>query len=135
MGYEFRHMLKLTFMSDNELLGRALSALAKCPVDPEINLSYTISDKEGAKNLLLANAVKDAMAKASLLTEAAGVALGEIVSIDYSWGEAALEVPAARMALAKNSMADMACEESCGLNINPDDIRAEDTVTVVWSIA
>ncbi len=39
------------------------------------------------KELALAEAVKNSRKKAELLTEAAGVSLGELLSIDYSWGE------------------------------------------------
>lgn len=45
----------------------------------------TASNK--SKNELLAATVKDSQAKASVLTEEAGVNLGKIITIDYSWGE------------------------------------------------
>ena len=84
VGYKFRHLMKVEFESDNDLLGRILYALAGCPVNPEFSLSYTVKDQEAAKNELLGKAIIDAQEKASVLTQAAGVALKEIQSIDYS---------------------------------------------------
>ena len=133
-GYRFRHMLKVEFPSDNERLGKVLYALANCPVDPEFRLSWFVRDREGAANALLGKAVADAKEKAAALAEAAGVRLGDVQSIDYSWGELDLTVrPMAEMRLAKNTMADAA--GSYDLDIAPDDIEISDTVTVVWAIA
>ena len=86
VGYRFRHCMKVEFPSDNDRLGRVLYALAGCSLKPEFQLSYTVSDPEAAKNELLGRAVRDAKEKAAVLARAADVPLGEIQSIDYSWG-------------------------------------------------
>ena len=135
MGYEFHHSLRISFPSDNVLLGKTLYALANSPVDPQFNISYTLADKEAAKNLLIQKAVEDAKQKAALLAEAAGVSLCRIMSIDYSWGELPLELPMVRMAKPMLAKANGAvAEDCCDMGINPDDITAEDNVTVVWEI-
>lgn len=133
-GYRFTHRMKVEFPSDNGRLGRVLYALANSPLKPEFRLSYTVSDPEAAKNELLGRAVKDAREKAGVLTGAAGVVLKDIQSIDYSWGEIDFEVrPMDRMLLTSAKMSpDM--DESLGMDIEPDDIETEDTVTVVWEI-
>ena len=85
IGYRFRHMMKVEFDSDNERLGKVLYALANNKaVTPEFRISYTVKDPEASKNLLLAAAVKDSKCKAKVLSEAAGVVLKELQSIDYS---------------------------------------------------
>ena len=132
-GYEFSHVLKLEFPSDNDLLGRILYALAHSSVDAEFDISYTVKDREAAKNELLGKAVEDAAAKAKVLSDAAGTKLGSIRSIDYSWGEIEMAVrPMNRMM----KMADAAEEQAfgCPIDIEPDDITVSDTVTVVWDI-
>ena len=91
-GYRYRHQLKLEFPSDNARLGRVLYALGTSPIQPELRLSYTLSDPEAAKNALLDRAVADARAKAEVLARAALVTLGTLRSIDYSWGELDVEV-------------------------------------------
>lgn len=134
IGYQFQHALKLEFPMDNDLLGRTLYALAHCGTTPEFRIGYTLSDPESAKNALLAQAVRDARAKAEALTAAAGTALGELQSIDYSWGEISLEArPMRKMAMAQNAMEDSAAG-NYDMGIEPDDIQVSDTVTVIWEI-
>ena len=132
-GYRYRHMLKVEFDSDNERLGKILYALANGNVRPEFRISYTVKDPEATKNTLLGKAVKDAREKASVLTEAAGIGLKDIQSIDYSWGEIDFEYrPMDGGILAERCMAEPTAAYS--LNIEPDDIEVSDTVTVVWEI-
>lgn len=137
IGYKFTHMMKVEFPSDNDRLGKVLYALANCPLKPEFRLSYTVSDPEAAKNDLLGKAVTDAKEKASVLTQAAGVTLKDIQSIDYSWGEIDFEYrPMNRMLMADEYLArPMAAESpSYDMDIEPDDIEVSDTVTVLWEI-
>ena len=137
IGYRFTQMMKVEFPSDNDRLGKVLYALANCPLKPEFRLSYTVSDPEAAKNDLLGKAVTDAKEKASVLTQAAGVTLKDIQSIDYSWGEIDFEYrPMNRMLMADEYLArPMAAESpSYDMDIEPDDIEVSDTVTVLWEI-
>ncbi len=136
VGYKFRHMMKVEFLSDNDRLGKVLYALANCPVKPEFRLSYTVSDPEAAKNELLGKAVTDAKEKAAVLTQAAGVTLKDIQSIDYSWGEIDFEYsPMNGMLMADKCLAPMVAEGgSYNMDIEPDDIEVSDTVTVFWEI-
>ena len=132
-GYRYRHMLKVEFDSDNERLGKILYALANGKVRPEFRISYTVKDPEATKNTLLGKAVKDAREKASVLTEAAGIGLKDIQSIDYSWGEIDFEYrPMDGGILAERCMAEPTAAYS--LDVEPDDIEVSDTVTVVWEI-
>ena len=132
-GYRYRHMLKVEFDSDNERLGKILYALANGKVRPEFRISYTVKDPEATKNMLLGKAVKDAREKASFLSEAAGIGLKDIQSIDYSWGESDFEYrPMDGGILAERCMAEPTAAYS--MDIEPDDIEVSDTVTVVWEI-
>lgn len=134
MGYKFIHRLKLEFAADNKTLGKVLYALAHCSVAPEFSMEYTISNPEDAKNELLGNAIKDSLRKAKILTDAAEVSLGEIQSIDYSWGE----IDFVTRPMSEQSMRCLeptCCEDiSYDIDIEADDIDITDTVTVVWSI-
>lgn len=133
-GYRYRHSMKLEFDSDNELLGKVLYALGGSDIRPEFSISYTVRDPEAAKNELLGKAVADARAKAVVLTAAAGVALGELININYSWGQVNFEVhPMRDMMLAKGAI-DACAVESYDLDIEPDDITVEDIVTILWEI-
>lgn len=137
VGYKFRHLMKVEFESDHDRLGRVLYALAHCPVKPEFRISYTVKDQEAAKNELLGRAVTDAKEKAAVLTQAAGVKLGEIQSIDYSWEEISFEVrPMRSVMLAEIDGEDRMAHGEVGydLDIEPDDIEVSDTVTVIWEM-
>ena len=134
LGYRFNHSLKLEFESDNERLGKILYALSHSIAEPQFNISYTVKDQETAKNELLEKAVKDAFAKAKVLTEASGNTLGEIQSIDYSRGEIIFEAHPVNRLMEAKAMGAMEESASYDLNIEPDDIEASDTVTIVWEI-
>ena len=135
VGYRFHHLLKIEFDSDNERLGKILYALANCELKPELRLSYTVKDPEAAKNELLGRAMTDAKEKAAVLSAAAGVALKNVQSIDYSWGEINFEVqPMNRMVMEDACYAAVSEPKGYDLDFEPDDIEASDTVTVVWEI-
>lgn len=132
VGYRFRHTLKLEFLSDNERLGNVLHALANTAAKPEFRISYTVGDPEAAKNELLGRAVADAKAKAEVLAAAAGVTLSEIRSIDYSWGEIDFEMrPMNRSFDIVGAHAEIT---GFDIDLEPDDIEANETVTVIWEI-
>ena len=135
VGYRFNHVTKVEFASDKDRLGRVLYALAACPVRPEFQISFTVKDPESAKNLLLGKAVADAKEKAAVLSGAAGVALKEIQSIDYSWGEIDFEYRPMNGALLAEKCLAEPMDASYDMDIEPDDIEASDTVTVIWEIA
>lgn len=133
-GYKYSHTLKVEFESDNLRLGRILYALANCSLHPEFSLSYTVKDPEAVKNELLGKAVKDAMAKAGVLSSAAGVKLGDIQSVDYSWGEIDFEVRPMNRNLEMYACKALEPTAAYDMDIEPDDIEVQDTVTVVWEI-
>ncbi len=135
VGYRFNHVMKVEFESDNDRLGRVLYALANCAVSPEFRISFTVKDPEAAKNLLLGKAVTDAKEKAEVLSEAAGVTLKEIQSIDYSWGEIDFEYRPMNGAVLAEKCLAAPMAASYDMDIEPDDIDVSDTVTVVWEIA
>ncbi len=135
IGYTYCHVMKIEFPSNNDRLGRILYSLSKCSVKPEFRISYTVSDPEAAKNELLRKAVFDAKDKAVILSDAAGVKLKTIQSIDYSWEEISFEVNPMNQFREIVGLNDM-YEEGLGfdVDIEPDDIQASDTVSVVWEI-
>ena len=133
-GYRFDHRVKVKFDSDNKLLGRILYKLGNSELNPEFDINYSIRDKEAAKNKLLEEAVADSKEKAIIITKAAGINLGEIVAIDYSWEE--IELLRSPVNVFKAASRYEYEDEDCyPVDINPEDITAEDTVTVVWSIS
>ncbi len=134
-GYKFTHRVKVEFPADNKRLGRVLYALGHSPVRPEFRIEYTVAEPEKCKNELLAKAVADSKQKAGVLAEAAGVSLGEIVTIDYSWGEIEfVSRPMEHMMMDECLMKCAEPDASYDMDIDPDDIEVSDNVTIVWSI-
>lgn len=124
----FKDEYLLDFINVEEIGARDKQDVDERVVENAI-ISFFVNDTEGAKNLLIGNAIKDARQKASVLAEASGVVLKEIQSIDYSWGELRFE--------SRPEMIGMAPEgvlEDLRMDIEPDDIDATDNVTVVWAI-
>ena len=134
-GYKYVHQMKIEFPSDNKRLGKVLYKLGHSPVRPELRIKYTVAEPEKCKNELLENAVIDAKAKAEVLSKASEVSLGEIVTIDYSWAEIDfVSRPMNKLMLEECSIRSCAPDETYEIDINPDDIKVTDNVTVVWGI-
>lgn len=131
LGYKYTHFLYIQFPSDNKKLSKVLTALAKSHVNVEFSIKYTVKDTEAAKNQLLAKAVEDSKRKAEILVEASGLFLGNLISIDYSWGEIKMfSEPMNKSLMSEN----LIYEASYNFEIEPDDIDMEDTVTLIWEI-
>ena len=132
VGYRVTHGLKLEFDFDSQRLSKVLGAIAVCIAEPELNVQFTVKDKEAVDAALLQSACANAKAKAEILTKASGVTLGELDSIDYNWSELHLyslthyEMDPPCMARASAAPTAM--------DIEPDDIDVSDSVTFVWEI-
>lgn len=130
MGYKCRHELKIEFDFDTKRLGKALSEISKCIAKPEISIDFTVKDSSAVSGELLKAAVKNAREKAEILCAASGAKLGELLSIDYNWGE-----------LHLYSATDYDVEGKCmmlgaadDMDIEPEEIKARDTATFAWEI-
>ena len=131
MGYKCWHELKIEFDFDTKRLAKALSEISKCIAKPEISIDFTVKDSSAVSGELLKAAVKNAREKAEILCAASGAKLGELLSIDYNWGE-----------LHLYSATDYDVEGKCmmlgaadDMDIEPEEIKARDTATFAWEIA
>ena len=130
-GYECTHNLKLVFDFDTKRLSAALGAIASSKVNPKINIDFTVKNPAAVNELILQDAAANAKRKAEILCAASGVKLGELVCIDYNWGDITY------ISQAKYAMEDCimsAAASPCDIDIDPDDIDAGDTATFVWEI-
>ena len=130
IGYKFYHRTQIQFPNDNKLLGRILYELSVCSVKVEFSIDYTVKDKDAVKKEVIKRAVENSRLKAEIMTAAAGVKLGEVQSIDYSWGEIEIRTyPVDMFEIGSRKM-----ESSYDIDIEPDDIDVNDTVTIIWEI-
>lgn len=135
LGYRFAHRMKIEFSKESDLLGKVLALIAASSSDAEFSIEYTVSDPVSAKNELLRRAVEDSRKKAVILTEAAGAKLGEILNMDYSWGQVEFVTrPIKALALEDREYSEVEYMGNIDVDIEPDDIDVSDTVTVVWAL-
>lgn len=135
IGYRYKHRMKIEFPKESDLLGKVLAVIARSSSEPEFSIEYTVSNPEAAKNELLKRAVEDSGKKAKILSEAVGTKLGDIVSIDYSWGQVEfVSRPVDTLGLDLPDVAEDEYISSIDVDIEPDDIDVSDTVTVIWSL-
>ena len=130
-GYCCVNTVKLSFDFDTRLLSRVLSAVASCIAEPELNIQFTVRDKDAAADELLKTAAENARHKAEILTAASGVKLGQLVSVDYNRGE--------MNAFSRTEcVMDRKCYAAAGgvndMSFEPENIELDDTVTFVWEI-
>ena len=132
VGYSLNHGLSFVFDYDMKLLNKVINALSTCDkADPSFNIGFTVKDKESASDRLIQKAVKDAQRKALSIAQAAGVSLGEIQSICFDNDEAVFASPSS---LSRSAGGAELYRGAAEIDITPDDVVSEMSVTVVWVI-
>lgn len=131
-GYKFESSLKLSFDFDPERLGKSLEKLSKSEIKPNINIRFTVRDKEEVKNQLLAAAAKDAKKKAEILCTALDAKLGQLLKINYNWEE--IEI----YSNIQYEMEGCCCGSASGdddiIDFTPEEINLTDDAVFVWEI-
>ena len=131
-GYVCTHSLKIEFDFDMKQLAKALSAISLCLAKPELSISFTVKDPAAVNEELLKSAAQNAEEKAKILCSASGVKRGDLVSIQYNWGDTDADSGTDYKIESRCMMKAEACLSN--ISIEPDDIRVNDTATFVWEI-
>ena len=131
-GYICSHSLKVEFDFDTKRLAQTLHAISKCLAEPELSISFTVKDPTAVNKELLKSATINAKEKAQILCEASGVELGELLSIDYNWGQ--LNIVSRTEYMLEEKCMEMPCGGLADMEIEPDDIKVDDTATFIWEI-
>lgn len=129
-GYIANHSVRLTLGLDKKLLGKVLKAIAESEVDADFSLHFEIKDKQAFREKLLQSAVSNGRSSAQIIAESAGVELGELMTVDYSWQEMRFRSPL--MIEESGVMGSVAAESEA--SFSPEDIEESDSVTMVWRI-
>ena len=130
-GYEVTHNLKLAFDFDMGRLSQALAAIAGCLSHPQLSIAFTVKDATAINEEMLRSATVNAKRKAEILCEASGVTMGDLIPINYNWGE--LDIYShTRYDCCEEAMAPLAVGAT--IDIAPEDIDVSDTATFVWKI-
>ncbi len=129
VGYACHYQLKLSFDFDNKRLSETLTAISESKANAEFSIKFTVKDPEKVSAELLKSATENARQKAEILCAASGANLGELVSINYNWGEIDLYSQSRYCDEARCAVPLAAAPE-----FTPDDIESSDTATFVWEI-
>ena len=135
-GYVCQHMMLLRLDFSSERLNETLIAIAESGADAELNISFTVRDRDALSRKVLESAVKNSKEKAKIICKAAGMKLGAIQNINYHVSDintvsvSRYEVESALMSSKRAVNADMAM----GASFSPEDIESRDEVTVLWEI-
>ncbi|MCP4177930.1 MAG: SIMPL domain-containing protein [bacterium] len=124
-GYDGVHKLKIELPVDKILINKVLKEVTPIKSKPKIDISFSVSDTEKLHDLVLEKAVRVAVRNAEIIAKTAQIRLGSIVDISYGWNELRIE-----------SMSYEIREEclSYGPDIEPDDIKVDETVTLKYEI-
>ncbi len=131
--YDFGADLILRFDFDSQKLADVIKSVSKSKSAPEIEIDFTVKDKEAVKKNLLVASAKDAREKADLLCEAMNVKLGKLLTINYNWDEITIHSPT-NYRLEDPRRLDLCCCERSLIDFTPDDIRVNDDASFVWEI-
>jgi uncharacterized protein YggE len=130
IGWKAGHDLRLVLPVDRDRLNKALVAITGGGIQSEIGVSFEVSDRHALRAMLLEDATRTAARHADVMARAAGCTLGRPIRIDYGWNE--VRVSTRRHELRAGLVADDAM--MLAPDIEPDDVRAEDSVTVVFEL-
>ena len=132
-GYACGYHLKLAFDFDSKQLAKVISAIANCGAQPEISIAFTVKNPKRISEELLVNATENARMKAEILCKASGNTLGQLLNIDYNWGE--LNVFSRTSYDVEDCIQPLMAMSKCAApEIEPDDIDVSDTVAFTWEI-
>lgn len=129
-GYRVAHTLTLDMELDTKMLGRVLGSISGSGSKPEIAVRFGIRDTEAVRNAVLADAARNARARAEALAAASGVRLGRLVDIRYRCG-------------GQDILSDTAYHVGEGVamplkarsvEIEPTEIHLEDSAEFVWEL-
>lgn len=132
-GYVCYHRMRLEFPFDTDRLSEVLSAISDCVADPELDVQFTVKDKEPLVEQLLKNACENALSRAKLLAGCCGVTLRELVTVDYSFANRDFVSPTNFVGGAKRNM--VMAEAAMEMDIEAQNIDVSESVTFVWRIA
>lgn len=132
MGYACEYHLKLSMDFDNKRLSETLAAIANSGANAEQSIAFTVKEPEKVSAQLLKAATENAREKAEVLCAASGVTLGELVNIEYNWGD--ISIHSASVYSKQLRSMDAAVPTAAMPEFEPDDIKSSDTATFVWEI-
>ena len=102
-----------------------LSVISTSKAKPKVDISFTLKEDGEIKEEVLRNASNNARKKAEILASTSGVKLGKLISIDDNWKDIELYSDT-------NYCDSKPISKMSSIDIEPKDIKIEDSVTFTW---
>lgn len=128
MGWRAQHKMRLELPVDREKLNQAFEAITTEELDASLSVGFEVSDRNALRTMVLEDATRNACKNADAIARAAGCTLGKALKVDYSWAEIRYH------GMAYEATADLMMAERAAPDIEPDDVEAEDSVTIVFEL-
>lgn len=129
-GFMLNQHIKIDLPIDNVLVNNIVKGVGKFIPSAQINIGYTLQDERPSQLKMLARAVSDAKEKASIMAEAVGCKLGNVLKIDYRYQN----IHVASQARSIHSNAEAKASTPSSLEITPDDLVMSDTADVTFEL-
>jgi uncharacterized protein YggE len=127
-GWIAKHNLQLELSVDRDQLNSAFEAVTTEKIQAEFHVRFEVRDKAAVREAVLADATRMAQKNAEAIASAAGCRLGKVLKMEYGWSEIRFQ----SVDYCMSREPDM-CEMSAP-DIEPEDVEAQDSVTVVWEL-
>jgi hypothetical protein len=125
--YICRYRVKLGMDLDMKKAENVLSSLQTLVCHPRTSIDFTLKQPEQADKVLLEKTVQDAFEKSDIITNAAHIKKGDLLSMDYGSSK-------------HNYVSDTHYTPTENFkspsrkNFHPNEIELEDYITIVWAI-
>jgi uncharacterized protein len=130
-GFSASHNLELEIPLEKSLLNSLLGQIANKLNNIDFSIAFGVKDASQHQQQLILNAISKAKENATLITEATGVKLKEILTIDYSFHELTIRSRRYDYPVYEANMMTMA---DAAPDFEPDDIDVAETVNITWRI-
>ncbi len=130
-GFLASHPMELELPLDNQLINNIIIKIINEIEGLEFRIRFGVKNPEKYEQLLIENAIHQAKKNAEIIAKSAGIKLEDIVDINYSFSEVYF----------RSDEMDYQMNESCSMteapmpDVNPDDIKLTETITIVWEIS
>ena len=131
-GYCCEQRLLIDFPFSTKNLSSVLDRLTASGADPKLSIQFTVQDPDALYTKALVDATANAYRTASILTQASRTTLGNILKIEY--GEENKGIAYSKTAYDAEKSSILMLDMSRSMDVTPDDVRVEKTVTIVWEI-
>ncbi|RMH64059.1 MAG: DUF541 domain-containing protein [Calditrichaeota bacterium] len=125
-GFFARHNLVIEFPMERELLSRVLGLIAGGQSSAEINIRFSVRDKEALRHQAMEEAVRTARDNAEALARAADIKLGPILQIDYGTFDVHIKEQSYNMLLEPSA--------NYGAHFAPKKVTIGETVHLTYEI-